>query len=132
MLDGFRPGGVTAVYAKTSSVQVHLRPERGAPPGARRRAGDAHDGDADARAYGALLQLELGPNFRQLKYEPFCTSSSHRSRTWPGLSAVPDMGLHWPRDGHGDGGAAQSTEKNSVVFIDLIDHVSSVLVPVGG
>jgi len=131
MLDGFRPGGVTAVYAKTSSYKstyilnaAHRLARDGEPVMLFTTETPTHE------LMERLLQLELGLNFRQLKYERVLYQFESQIKD---MAEIVRQYPIWVCDqpamdiGYVMGMVARLNRqrKLSVVFIDLIDHVSS-------
>jgi replicative DNA helicase len=131
LLDGYRPGGVTAIYAKTSSYKSTFV------------ANSAHHlalNDVPVMLFTTetptreimerLLQIELMVNFRTLKYERRLYQIQSQIRDaaeivrqypiWICDQSAMDIGYVMGAV------ARQSTRRKlAVVVIDLIDHVSS-------
>ena len=131
LLDGYRPGGVTAIYAKTSSYKSTFV------------ANSAHHlalNDVPVMLFTTetptreimerLLQIELMVNFRTLKYERRLYQIQAQIRDaaemvrqypiWICDQSAMDIGYVMGAV------ARQSTRRKlAVVVIDLIDHVSS-------
>lgn len=130
-LGGYRPGGVTAIYAKTASYKstmvkntAHYLAMNDEPVMLFTTETPVRD------IMEGLLQIELGVNFRELKYRRELYQWKQRIRDaaeivrqypiWICDQSAMDIGYVM-----GSVARQNTRRKLAVVVIDLIDHVSS-------